>query len=77
MGVGRGFGSNDWISRAQEFRLALAFVDRVRRLAAVAKNRCVVLAASDARGSAHAVSAEQMPGQRPKVGALATLRVQA
>jgi hypothetical protein len=52
VGVGRGFGSNDWISRAQEFRLALAFVDRVRRLAAVAKNRCVVLAASNARGSA-------------------------
>ena len=31
----------------------------------------------DARGSAHAVSAEQMPGQAAKVGALATLRVQA
>ena len=48
----------------------------MRRLAAVTKNRCVVLAASDARGSAHAVSAEQMPGQAAKNGALATLRVE-
>ena len=60
-----------------EFRLALVFADRVRRLAAVAKNGCVVLAASDAQGSAHAVSAEQMPGQAAKNGALATLGVEA
>ena len=40
----------------------------VRRLAAVTKNRCVVLAASDARGFARAVSAEQMLGRGQKWG---------